>query len=91
MQVLQVKTLTNLVCATRAIGYVQYIISSVICTLTQKGQGICFGDSGGPLVAGGRLIGVASAVSGKGCGEGLPDIWTRVEDYVTWIKYNTDP
>lgn len=46
--------------------------------------GICKGDSGSPLVVDEEVIGVASW-STK-CARGVPDGFTRVSEYVSWIE-----
>lgn len=56
-----------------------------LCAYSGKeGVGVCSGDSGGPLVHNDELIGVASwAVL---CAQGVPDGFTRVSQYYSWIK-----
>ncbi|XP_053379053.1 tryptase-like [Mercenaria mercenaria] len=56
--------------------------------------GICPGDSGGPLVCQNYLgewtqVGIASFTS-KARPEKFPAVFTRVSDYVTWIKSYTE-
>lgn len=47
--------------------------------------GICEGDFGGPIVHNSLLIGVSSWA--WGCGQpALPGVFTRVSDYVDWIR-----
>lgn len=56
-----------------------------LCAFSGKtGNGICSGDSGGPLVSGNKLIGITSW--GFGCGNGVPDGFTRVSQYVDWVN-----
>ncbi|XP_033229691.1 chymotrypsin-1-like [Belonocnema kinseyi] len=55
-----------------------------ICTLNNKGEGACFGDSGGPLVVDEVQVGVVSF--GKPCARGVPDVYTRVYNYIDWIE-----
>lgn len=59
-----------------------------LCTLAGAGRGICHGDSGGPLIAasGHRLLGVVSQA--VPCATGVPDVHTRVAEYVAWIVAN---
>lgn len=50
-----------------------------VCTINQRGQGICRGDSGGPLITNTNpriVVGVASWV--VPCGHGFPDVYARV-------------
>ena len=42
------------------------------------------GDSGGPLVADNKVIGIASFV--EPCALGVPDVYTRVSAYLSWMK-----
>ncbi|MEF9978052.1 MAG: serine protease [Thermomonas sp.] len=54
----------------------------------EKGKDSCQGDSGGPLTReedGGvrSLVGLVS--NGKGCGAGIPALYTRVSHYDGWI------
>ena len=42
------------------------------------------GDSGGPLAVHDRIVGIASL--GLPCAMGVPDIFTRVSAYTSWIK-----
>ena len=47
------------------------------------------GDSGGPLVQeDGSLIGIVSW--GVPCGQGMPDIFTKVSEYKDWIDSEID-
>lgn len=63
------------------------IYNGTICTLRNMGNGACFGDSGGPLTANGKLIGLVSW--GVPCAVGFPDQFTRVSEFLDWIKENT--
>ncbi|SPP80913.1 serine protease 3 [Drosophila guanche] len=64
---------------------------NVICVDTPDGKSTCQGDSGGPLVThdGAKLIGVTSFVSIYGCQSGAPAGFTRVTQYLEWIKEET--
>ncbi|KAL5292129.1 yip7.2 family protein [Megaselia abdita] len=65
------------------------VTDGVICTDTESGtRSTCQGDSGGPLVlaVNKQLIGVVSFVSTAGCESGGPDGFTRVVQYLDWIK-----
>lgn len=56
--------------------------------LDQGGKDACNGDSGGPVIGSdGTLVGVVSW--GQGCAEpGYPGVYTRLGNYVDWIKSN---
>ncbi|XP_047526194.1 chymotrypsin-2-like [Pieris napi] len=59
-----------------------------ICTLTKRGEGTCQGDSGGALIENGEAVGVASY--NLPCAYGVPDVFTRVYEYLDWIKARMD-
>lgn len=56
---------------------------NVVCTYTQRNEGICLGDSGGPLVVQQILVGVMSWV--VPCGRGVPDAYSRISAHYEWI------
>ncbi|KAF4522293.1 hypothetical protein B566_EDAN011001 [Ephemera danica] len=66
------------------------IISSQMCAgFEQGGRDSCWADSGGPLMVGESdstvVVGVVS--TGVGCARPkLPGLYTRVSDYVEWIR-----
>ncbi|XP_043276813.1 chymotrypsin-2-like [Venturia canescens] len=62
--------------------------SGQLCAVFKRGSGLCTGDSGGPLVYDGKVIGIASFV--YKCGLGYPDVFTRVFEYLDWIKSVTN-
>lgn len=85
MQWLQKSTISNTACRNRhSLGDRSSINSSNLCTDNQNGMGTCTGDNGGPLVAGAAVIGIFSW--SVPCARGLPDVYTRVSSYVTWIR-----
>lgn len=57
-----------------------------VCAMHELGidHGACMGDSGGSLVEDGRSMGIVSW--GVPCGQGYPDVFTRVSCYVDWIN-----
>ncbi|CAF4837115.1 unnamed protein product [Pieris macdunnoughi] len=59
-----------------------------ICTLTKRGEGTCQGDSGGALIEKGEAVGVASY--NLPCAYAVPDVFTRVYEYLDWIKARMD-
>nr|AVA17395.1 putative Per a allergen [Periplaneta americana] len=62
------------------------IFSTSICASAGAGKGVCNGDSGGPLTSNGKQIGIVSW--GRPCATGVPDVYTRVSEYITWINQN---
>ena len=57
-----------------------------MCTLQKVGVGICSGDSGGAVVVDNQLAGVVSF--GEACAKGVPDVNTRVDQFLGWLKEN---
>ncbi|KYQ59316.1 Chymotrypsin-2 [Trachymyrmex zeteki] len=79
LQHIQLRVINQKQCVTSSFR----ITNNNICTLNKQGEGACHGDSGGPLVADNELIGVVSW--GTPCAKGLPDVFTRIYSYRTWI------
>ena len=61
-----------------------------------EGRDTCIGDSGGPLLMKRAdlnsmvQLGVVS-FGKKECGSGVPGVYTRVADYVPWIRRSLRP
>lgn len=64
------------------------VTENVICTRNEFDRGACFGDSGSPLVGDGGVVGLVSW--GTACAIGIPDAFTRVSQYVDWIRNIVD-
>ena len=77
-------------------AYFPNINENHLCAGGEAGKDSCNGDSGGPLVARRNsdapmnLIGVVSSGT-RICGKGQPGIYTRVINYISWIKNNIKP
>uniref|UniRef100_A0A182FSP2 Peptidase S1 domain-containing protein n=1 Tax=Anopheles albimanus TaxID=7167 RepID=A0A182FSP2_ANOAL len=84
LQEAELTTITNDECREKGMP----VNPTEICTFTRRGQGACGGDSGGPLVCNRELSGVVSYGT-RFCGIGLPDVYTRVSEFDTWIQENT--
>ncbi|KAG8273156.1 hypothetical protein J6590_027491 [Homalodisca vitripennis] len=92
LQKLQVQTISNSECATLI---EEPVSPGMICASSGHTQGTCFGDSGGPLSITSKdgvntVIGVVSfGISGCAMLPGVPDLYTRVSEYIIWISVNT--
>jgi spatzle-processing enzyme len=72
----------------------QTIVATQLCAGGEAGKDSCGGDSGGPLMSThlvGRkqisyLIGLVSYGARKCGSRGLPGVYTRVGEYMTWIE-----
>ncbi|XP_026462553.1 chymotrypsin-2-like isoform X2 [Ctenocephalides felis] len=84
LQELTVKALSNEECTNLS----DFTPTTQLCAFRNKGQGICMGDSGSPLVYNNQQVGVSSFILND-CGAGLPDFYTRVSLYYTWIENHT--
>ncbi|KAK0181220.1 hypothetical protein PV327_003522 [Microctonus hyperodae] len=66
------------------------IYKTQICAIvTNMRTGPCNGDSGGPLTVRGRIVGITSWAIGCGSVK-YPAVYTRVSEYLGWIKKNTE-
>ncbi|XP_055700543.1 chymotrypsin-2-like [Phlebotomus papatasi] len=81
---IRLRSITNTECTARyAETGVPEIEIYQLCTYNDVNEGSCKGDSGGPLVSQDILMGIVSW--GVPCGQGYPDVHTRVAYFRTWI------
>ncbi|XP_055904678.1 serine protease 3-like [Eupeodes corollae] len=61
---------------------------AIMCTSTKNTGATCSGDSGGPLVLENTrlLLGVTTFGAAGNCAGGLPDGFSRITFYLSWIK-----
>ncbi|XP_046826107.1 chymotrypsin-1-like isoform X3 [Vespa crabro] len=81
LQKVTLTTITNEDCQTY---YNNTILPSHLCTLEHEGVGACKGDSGSPLTYNNQLVGIFSWT--KPCAVGSPDVYTRVHQFIDFIK-----
>lgn len=83
LQYINLQALDLSTCAARLQG-ANPITTGHVCTTSPANQGACQGDSGGPLInANGFQVGIVSW--GVPCAKGLPDVYTSVSFYSSWI------
>lgn len=74
--------------------YGTFIESSNICTSGAGGKSACNGDSGSPLTAvfNGRQVqvGVVSFGSGFQCDADVPQAYTRITEFISWVEQNSN-
>lgn len=89
LQVLQVQIITRAAClAQHTVVNQRFIYENTTCTSSPVGQGLCGGDGGSPLFIGEGInrqaVGIASW--NMPCGTGVPDVYVRLSDYLSWIN-----
>lgn len=93
---INMKTITNEECALLygPNQWDDFIDKSILCAIpygerdANQYSGLCHGDAGSPLVKDSLLIGIAiwNHPEDTQCGKGTPDQFTRISEYLTWIK-----
>lgn len=85
------KTISNGVCS----QYYDDITPSMVCVMGLNGEATCQGDSGGPIVRNingtTKLVALVSFGSVGDCHSGMPNGFTRVGSYASWIANKTMP
>lgn len=90
-------TLTNDECNQRlgsTTSLPKSIDQSILCAFYKYGIGLCHGDAGTPLMQGPMFgteniligIGIWNVAESEPCGIGLPDQFTRISHYLSWIR-----
>ncbi|XP_049785283.1 chymotrypsin-1-like [Schistocerca cancellata] len=88
LEAVNITVWSNSKCSEAYSDFAKPILSSNICA-GDRWKGQCNGDSGGPLIANSYQVGIVSW-SRKPCTiKGSPGVFTRVADYVDWIKEKT--
>ncbi|XP_049812778.1 mite allergen Der f 3-like isoform X2 [Schistocerca nitens] len=88
LEAVKITVWSNTKCSEAYSDVTKPILSSNICA-GDRWKGQCSGDSGGPLIANSYQVGIVSW-SRKPCTiKGSPGVFTRVADYVDWIKEKT--
>uniref|UniRef100_A0A336LNS7 CSON008473 protein n=1 Tax=Culicoides sonorensis TaxID=179676 RepID=A0A336LNS7_CULSO len=82
-------TITNLQCASYLGGM---ITNNNLCASGERGMSTCTGDAGSPLQTMqfiGPVVSGISSFSYYSCERGYPHAYTRVYNYIEWIKANS--
>ncbi|XP_035233263.1 transmembrane protease serine 9-like, partial [Stegodyphus dumicola] len=85
----EVPVVTNAYCVE---AYGGLILDTNICAGGEKNKDACSGDSGGPLIvkSDGKWFSVGVVSWGRTCGGlDLPGVYTRVSQYLDWIRDET--
>ncbi|KAF7993879.1 hypothetical protein HCN44_011148 [Aphidius gifuensis] len=81
LQKVELKIVDNKVCQD---SHKIKIYPEQVCASGGEGKGVCVGDSGGPIIANNELVSIISW--GRPCAKGVPDVGTRVFNYLSWIE-----
>ncbi|KAL0275132.1 UNVERIFIED_CONTAM: hypothetical protein PYX00_003089 [Menopon gallinae] len=89
LMAIEIPILKNKVCNEIIKIFNKQISDTLLCAGRKTGHAdACLGDSGGPMVVDDVIVGITA--SGFGCGrQGIPGIYTRVFEYLNWIKENS--
>lgn len=88
MKYIELRVIPNDVCIQKHLPQFRDLIQDrILCTFTGYGYGSCNGDSGGVLAIDDKLVGILSW--GIPCAIGYPDQFTRISEYLDFIRINT--
>jgi serine protease 12 (motopsin) len=82
------RAMDNAVCRNRPAYGPERVGSSVVCA-SHPQRSTCQGDSGGALTftnGAPKVVGVVSWGKKRCSGDGQPGVYTRVENYLGWIR-----
>jgi len=89
------KLITNEECAAAHRAYRILLNENNLCTkeLEDNTEFSCRGDGGGPVIFSFRNQWHQEGISsfGLGCHVGYPEVYTKVVNYLDWIKENIEP
>lgn len=80
--------LLNRTSCRRHLGHVNGLLlrEQHLCTEPLVNEGICMGDIGNPLITSNKeIVGIASWKRSSDCGNGYPNVYTRVFFHLPWI------
>lgn len=91
LQFTRLNVVSNAICRPLYNPFV--VRDSTLCAHGLNRQSVCNGDSGGPMVLardGRTLVGVTSFGHVRGCHMGMPQGFSRVTSYLSWIRHSTN-
>ncbi|XP_056145010.1 mast cell protease 1A-like isoform X2 [Lampris incognitus] len=66
---------------------ISFLSDQMICTRTDKKEGICQGDSGGPLLCNGKPQGLSAFTRENDCSNpNYPQAFMKIFYFISWIK-----
>ncbi|KAM6223594.1 kallikrein-1 [Rhynchocyon petersi] len=83
LQCLKLKLLPNEVCAK---AHIHKVTDTMLCAAASEGKDTCVGDSGGPLICDGMFQGITSWGYNPCATPKKPAVFTKIIQYLKWIK-----